>query len=106
DSVTYNLAELYNNTPVLWYVNDELHGNEHTGKLRIVEQNYKTYPGYKSKIIQGEYTTPKYLPKIAPVVISAEIYRTDKNGKRKLRKKVRCLINIIDYYEAIVLHEF
>jgi len=107
DSVTYNLAELYNNTPVLWYANSVLHGNQNTGRVRIIEmRNFRTYRGYRTKVIQGMYTAPFYLPKIAPVVISAEIYRTDRNGRRRLRKKVKCFINIIDYYEATVLYEF
>jgi hypothetical protein len=107
DATAYDLAQLYNNTPVLWYVNGILNGDEHTGKLRIVElPNYGRAGKYRTKVFQGEYTAPNYLPKIAPVVITAEIYRTDKKGKRKLRKKIRAFVNITDYYEVALLYDF
>ena len=102
----FEMAELRENAPNIWYANGVVNGNPGTGKIEKVEFNgYRTYPGYTTKGIQARYVAPKYLPKKNPVEISVEIYRKTKKGKI-LKRKAVCYIQVFDAYRVSVISEF
>jgi len=99
---THSLASIAINSPVLWYVNGVLNGNDQIGRHHPLEFAQDTHT---AKTIIGRYKAPRIMSLALldndPVTISAEIYRRTRKGK-VLRKRLSTSIVVYDEYDVSV----
>ena len=89
------------NTPVVWYVNDELNGSVLYGRIKASE--HKLFND--AKWVAAKYTAPNQLPNRA-VTVKAEIFLKSKTPGMRPFISLTCRIEIYDEYEFSFLTEF